>query len=48
MSLLDFAATCGVLDLDLELLAGEEWPLLLAHLFPGAEDDGKAHGEPWP
>lgn len=36
MSLLDFAATCGVLDLDLELLAGEEWPLLLAHLFPGS------------
>eukprot|EP00435_Cladocopium_sp_Y103_P025059 s928_g6.t1 len=35
MSLLDFAATCGVLDLDLDLLGGEDWPLLLANLFPG-------------
>ena len=36
MSLLDLAASCGVLDLDLMLLAGEEtWALLLAHLLPG-------------
>lgn len=35
MSLLDFAASCGVLDLDLDLLAGEDSPRLLAHLFPG-------------
>lgn len=35
MSLLDFASFCTTLDLDLPLLGGEDWPLLLAHLLPG-------------
>jgi hypothetical protein len=59
MSLLDFAASCGVLDLDLDLLAGEDSPRLLAHLFPGRGrwwlwtrkstgfDDGWLSCQPW-
>ena len=38
MSLLDFASLCTTLDLDLPLLGGEDWPLLLAHLLPGGND----------
>ena len=40
MSLLDFASFCTTLDLDLPLLGGEDWPLLLAHLLPGETKKG--------